>query len=177
MWYINSALCSCEGLMISENAPGFNCSRHANKPRKQLPDVSPPVTLTHTCVLDPLKPFIQIHRSSSDSILRIPHHVKMIYEKMLWYMIQRADSTIVPSQWETSLQSNAVCHWLGTNLESALRYTEVVQIQYLEFLVMWRWFMKKCFHTWYTGLILGLRPANERQLYFATMSLTGLVQA
>ena len=34
----------------------------------------------------------------------------------------RADSRLAPSQWETSLQSNAVSHWLGTNLESALRY-------------------------------------------------------
>ena len=32
----------------------------------------------------------------------------------------RADSRLVPSQWETSLQSNAVSHWLDTNLESAL---------------------------------------------------------
>ena len=31
-----------------------------------------------------------------------------------------ADSRLVPSQWETSLQSNAVSHWLGANLESAL---------------------------------------------------------
>ena len=30
----------------------------------------------------------------------------------------RADSMFVPSQWETSLQSNAVSHWLGANLES-----------------------------------------------------------
>ena len=28
----------------------------------------------------------------------------------------RADSRLSPSQWETSLQSNAVSHWLGTNL-------------------------------------------------------------
>ena len=34
-----------------------------------------------------------------------------------WY---RADSRLAPSQWETSLQSNAVSHWLGANLESAL---------------------------------------------------------
>ena len=27
---------------------------------------------------------------------------------------------IALSQWETSLQSNAVSHWQGTNLESAL---------------------------------------------------------
>ena len=34
--------------------------------------------------------------------------------------IFRADSRLAPSQWETSLQSNAVSHWLGANLESAL---------------------------------------------------------
>ena len=31
-----------------------------------------------------------------------------------------ADSRLAPSQRETSLQSNAVSHWLGANLESAL---------------------------------------------------------
>ena len=31
-----------------------------------------------------------------------------------------ADSRLAPSQWETSLQRNAVSHWLGANLESAL---------------------------------------------------------
>ena len=34
----------------------------------------------------------------------------------------RADSRLAPSQWEMSLQSNAVSHWLGPNLESALRW-------------------------------------------------------
>ena len=32
----------------------------------------------------------------------------------------RADSRLEPSQWETSLQCNAVSHWLGANWESAL---------------------------------------------------------
>ena len=32
----------------------------------------------------------------------------------------RAESRLAPSQWETSLQSNAISHWLGANLESAL---------------------------------------------------------
>ena len=32
----------------------------------------------------------------------------------------RADSRLAPSQWDTSLQSNAISHWLGANLESAL---------------------------------------------------------
>ena len=35
-------------------------------------------------------------------------------------MVYRADSRLAPNQWETSLQSNAVSHWLGANLESAL---------------------------------------------------------
>ena len=35
-------------------------------------------------------------------------------------IMNRADSRLAPSQWETSLQSNAIPHWLGTNLESAL---------------------------------------------------------
>ena len=37
----------------------------------------------------------------------------------------RADSRIMISQWETSLQSNAVSHWLGANLESALAPTQM----------------------------------------------------
>ena len=32
----------------------------------------------------------------------------------------RDDFRIAPSQWETSLQSNGVSHWLGANLKSAL---------------------------------------------------------
>ena len=32
----------------------------------------------------------------------------------------KADSRLAPSQWEMSLQSNAISHWLGKNLESAL---------------------------------------------------------
>ena len=33
-----------------------------------------------------------------------------------------ADSRFAPSQWETSLQSNVVSHWLGASLESALHH-------------------------------------------------------
>ena len=32
----------------------------------------------------------------------------------------RADSRFAPSEWETSLQSNAVSHWLSAKLESDL---------------------------------------------------------
>ena len=37
----------------------------------------------------------------------------------------RVDSRLAPSQWETSLQSKAVAHWLGANLESALKSVEL----------------------------------------------------
>ena len=36
----------------------------------------------------------------------------------------RADFRLAPGHWETSLQSNAVSHWLGANLESALELRE-----------------------------------------------------
>ena len=39
----------------------------------------------------------------------------------------KADSRFAPSQWETLLQSNAVSHWLGANLESALMLPESSQ--------------------------------------------------
>ena len=40
-----------------------------------------------------------------------------------WDDITRADSRLSTSQWEMSLQSNAISHWLGANLESALDIT------------------------------------------------------
>ena len=40
--------------------------------------------------------------------------------------IYQADYRLVPSEWETALQSNAVSHWLGANLESALHYRLVI---------------------------------------------------
>ena len=47
----------------------------------------------------------------------------------LWiWIICRADSKFAPSQWETSLQSNDVSHWLGTNLESALICEKLLQL-------------------------------------------------
>ena len=37
----------------------------------------------------------------------------------------KVDSRLALSQWETSLQSNAVSHWLGANLQSTLIYVSV----------------------------------------------------
>ena len=34
----------------------------------------------------------------------------------------RADSRLAPSQWEMSVQSNAISHWMGANLESTWIY-------------------------------------------------------
>ena len=54
------------------------------------------------------------------------HSFETDYIEFWWQFYQnqlgvyRADSRLVSSQWETSLQSSAISHWLGTNLESAL---------------------------------------------------------
>ena len=39
-----------------------------------------------------------------------------------------ADSRLAPSQWETWLQSNAVSHWLGANLESVLTNSSIPRV-------------------------------------------------
>ena len=48
--------------------------------------------------------------------------------------IYKADSTNVPSQWDTSLQSTAVSHWLR-NLESALYIYIYIYIYIALFLI------------------------------------------
>ena len=47
------------------------------------------------------------------------------------HLCHRADSRFAPSQWETSLQSKAVSHWLGVNLESTLSYCPGVLVNTL----------------------------------------------
>ena len=58
--------------------------------------------------------------------------ITLLWQNLKWYNIigpvltidlnHRVDSRFAPSQWEMSLQSNTVSHWLGTNLESALNH-------------------------------------------------------
>ena len=47
------------------------------------------------------------------------------FEQSLWYWC-RADCRLAPSQWETSLQSNTISHWLGINLEWVLWCTLIL---------------------------------------------------
>ena len=44
------------------------------------------------------------------------------YQHAQWSQLNesKADSRLLPSQWETSLQYNVVSHWLGANLEATL---------------------------------------------------------
>ena len=64
---------------------------------------------------------------------KLPHYDEI----KLYIMIDsyRADSRLAPSQWETSLQSNAIFHWLGAHLESALSY----DYSTLYFVENWSW--------------------------------------
>ena len=47
------------------------------------------------------------------------HISLVIIEKCAMTVVNRIDSKLAPSQWETLLQSNAVSRWLGANLGSA----------------------------------------------------------
>ena len=51
----------------------------------------------------------------------LPASTSPLPEPMLTWQF-RAYSRLAPSQWETSLQSNAVSHWLAASLESALQF-------------------------------------------------------
>ena len=43
----------------------------------------------------------------------------------------RADCRLAPSQWEMSLQSNAISHWLGANLESAPSFQVNITLKWM----------------------------------------------
>ena len=55
---------------------------------------------------------------------------------MCGFTLCRADSMFAPSQWEKSLQSNAVSHWLCANWESALLCIH----SYSPGLLYWHWY-------------------------------------
>ena len=62
---------------------------------------------------------------------RLSHKRLIIVWGIPTYIHIRADSRLAPSQWETSLRSNAVSHWLGANLKSALHITTVFELKCL----------------------------------------------
>ena len=75
-----------------------------------------------------LKIHVSISKMSLKNILvkllpHVPGANELISQSIstaLMWIPHRADSRLAPSQWETLLQSTAVSHWLGANLESAL---------------------------------------------------------
>ena len=72
---------------------------------------------TSPCTLMPMIILYTHHCQckSCRELFRAPEtHFTRVYELMIEI------SGLAPSQWETSLQSNSVSHWLGANLESAL---------------------------------------------------------
>ena len=64
------------------------------------------------------------HSLKKLTLLKIMYGIFFRYHRICISMCfpghYRADSKLVPSQWETSLQSNTISHWLGANLKSAL---------------------------------------------------------
>ena len=70
----------------------------------------------------------------------------------------RADSRLAPSQWETSLQNNAVSHWLGASLESTLCCMHAIlispdSINHLTVMTLWHsWSLYPCYVDTYAGI-------------------------
>ena len=60
-----------------------------------------------------------IHKYSTTVCIDFARY-QMLGIECFHVLFYRSDSRFAPSQWETSLQSNTVSHWLGANLESAL---------------------------------------------------------
>ena len=79
--------------------------------------------------------------------------------------VYRADSRFVPSQWETSLKSNTVSHWMGANLESALVhkcYLNSRNFHYRYKMVSCCLiFIKKYPHTWKDSFHIEMRPRQR----------------
>ena len=67
---------------------------------------------------------------------RIPHEISPRYMQLMYVSCSDTISGLIlgfqPSQCETALQSNAVAHWLGANLESALNMIDILWLTYLK---------------------------------------------
>ena len=73
--------------------------------------------------LGDLAPVEWIYRcpiSKTVAMTRLQDRSPIVFPVIVARMTCRADFRFGSSQWETSLQINAVFHWLGVNLESAL---------------------------------------------------------
>ena len=74
----------------------------------------------------------------------IPCHRTVIILCWVWVPIQ-GWLYVAPSQWETLLQSNAVSHWLGANLESARDwylgegFCDIDWVEEMLSLSLWQW--------------------------------------
>ena len=60
----------------------------------------------------------------------IPLQQSQLFPKYTQSKTHRADSRFAPSQWETSLQSNAVFRWLNATLELALNHILPAKLWY-----------------------------------------------
>ena len=87
-------------------------------------------------VADARHTFIHIHQDCLPGIGTIVHRwwrnpVDYMYSKstqLIITIVWVTESRFAPGQWETSLQSNAVSHWLGAKIESALSLSDITSL-------------------------------------------------
>ena len=85
------------------------------------------------CVCKEVFPFAQIHCPLQQNKLSLKCKYRKIsrHTQNTSHRYLRDDSRLVPNQWETSLQCNAVSHGLCANLQSALYYLKYTSISNL----------------------------------------------
>ena len=91
----------------------------------QIQMVCGPRTLNKKCLLRALGIWLERGYTVSEwqKIFFVPSYF-LITPKCISVTNIRTDSRFAPSQWETPLLCNDISHWLGTNLESTLKYIE-----------------------------------------------------
>ena len=110
---------SCKILSFSGQAPSFKIAR---SPWRSEGSLIAHHVYTSLIMNEKMVDVPNIHiKMSVKSGYRLTSAVSFINPKLL-NSNYRADSRLAPSQWETSLQSSAVSHWLGSNLDSAPNY-------------------------------------------------------
>ena len=70
-------------------------------------------------------------------IINLACILKVCIIDYIYSRVFQADSRFAPSQWETSLLSNVVSHWLGVNLESALVLYILLSSLTVDFVMNW----------------------------------------
>ena len=121
---------------------------------------------------------IWVNKSHGYTKNRWYNHCKTKHSRTMciFYGIYRADSRIAPSQWETPLQSNAVSHWLGAILESALDLLYMSTAHAKLNSSIWEPFQHKRCHLTNTEIpTIKIRQSDDHRIFIMEIPIPGKI--